>query len=159
MFMLSVAGGHLGFLVRGGGWVKYPYVKKCLLKSSSPEATSCYVKPGIVFCYGPLCGEYLTRQGLLTEFQGYIVADICEEASQEVLNLIVSGWGAIVSETKCISKGTFVQGQPVFSERQCGQPAVGPLSLPSSATLLLMVGVVRTLAQLLLQLVFCIFQL
>ena len=34
MFMLSVAGGHLGFLVRGGEWVEYPYVKKCSLKSS-----------------------------------------------------------------------------------------------------------------------------
>ena len=37
-----------------------------------------------------------------------------------------------MSETKCISKSTFVQGEPMFSDRQCSQPAVGPFSLLGS---------------------------
>ena len=87
VFVLSAAGGHLGFLVQVDEWVEYTYIKKCALKLSSPEATCYYVKPGSVFCCGTLCGEYLARHGLQTGFHGCIVADVCEEGSQEVLSL------------------------------------------------------------------------
>ena len=61
--MLSVAGGHFGFLVQGGEWVEYPYVKECLLKSS-PQKPLAVMSSLELSCFGTSCGEYLARQGL-----------------------------------------------------------------------------------------------
>ena len=93
LFMSSVHCLQESLSIRSGARVEHPYVKKCLLEPSSPEAICYNIQSRPVFYICLLVGHRFTGQALQVWLSGHPMTHLCEEGCCQISHFIVPDGG------------------------------------------------------------------